>query len=228
MTTIIGLEYKDSAIIVADSQTTDSGGYIYNHPDVKKIAERGSFLIAGSGEVLPCDVAQHIWEPPVPTRKDYKDLFHFMVSKVMPSLRKCLADNGYNFDEDTKEQRFQFIVAVGGEIFDIDQECSVSKSEHNVYAAGSGAPFALGALHAGADAYEAMEIAAKLTAYTRKPYYSRVQPKHIKQEEQWHKVDFAQAHRRITLPTSLLQVGLDNQVNHNVTFQVCHTVKDRL
>ena len=73
MTTIIGIEYADSAAIVADSQTTDDSGRIYSHPDVKKIAERGAFLVAGSGEVLPCDVAQHIWEPPSPGKVDYKD-----------------------------------------------------------------------------------------------------------------------------------------------------------
>ena len=180
MTTIIGLEYKDSAVIVADSQTTDDNGRIYTHPDVKKIAERGHFLVAGSGEVLPCDVAQHIWEPPVPTKSDYKDLYHFMIAKAMPSLRKCLSENGYNFDEDTKETRFQFIMAVGGEVFDVDQELSISKSVDGVYAAGSGAPYALGALYAGADAYEAMEIASKLTAFTAGPYISKEQPKKIK------------------------------------------------
>jgi len=49
MTTIIGIEYQDSCFLVADSQTTDDSGKIYNHPDVQKIAERGAFLVAGSG-----------------------------------------------------------------------------------------------------------------------------------------------------------------------------------
>lgn len=179
MTTIIGLEYKDHAIIIADNQTTDDSGYIYSHPDVHKISERGSFLIAGSGEVLPCDIAQHIWEPPTPTKVDKKNLYHFMIAKVMPSLRKCLSDNGYDFNDGTKDMRFQFLIAINGEIFDIDQECSVSKSESNVYAAGSGAPYVLGAIHAGADAYEAMEIASKLTAFTAGPYLSKTQLKLI-------------------------------------------------
>ncbi len=48
MTTIIGLEHKDRCFIVADSQTTDADGRIYNHPEVKKISENGMFLIAGS------------------------------------------------------------------------------------------------------------------------------------------------------------------------------------
>jgi ATP-dependent protease HslVU (ClpYQ) peptidase subunit len=180
MTTIIGLEYKDRCFLVADSRTTDDSGRIYTHPEVQKISENGSFLIAGSGETLPCDIAQHIWEPPVPTKQDREDLYHFMIVKAMPSLRKCMSENGYNFDEDVKDTRFQFIMAVGGEIFDVDQELSISKSADGVYAAGSGASYALGAIYAGADAYEAMEIASKLTAFTAGPYISKEQPRKIK------------------------------------------------
>jgi ATP-dependent protease HslVU (ClpYQ) peptidase subunit len=152
MTTIIGLQYEDSCFIVADSRTTDESGRIYTHPEVQKISENGMFLIAGSGETLPCDIAQHVWIPPVPTKQDRDDLYHFMIVKAMPSLRKCMSENGYNFEEDSKDTRFQFIMAVGGEIFDVDQELSISKSADGVYAAGSGAPYALGAIHAGADA----------------------------------------------------------------------------
>ena len=177
MTTIIGIEYDKHCFIVADSQTTDSDGRIYSHPEVAKISENGFFLIAGAGETLPCDIAQHIWEPPAPTKQERKNLYRFMIAKAMPSLRKCMIENGYNFEEDTKETRFQFIMAVGGEIFDVDQELSVSKSADGVYGAGSGAPYALGAIHAGADAYEAMEIASKLTAFTAGPYISKEQPR---------------------------------------------------
>jgi len=180
MTTLIGIEYDDSCVLVADSRTTDDSGYIYTHPSVKKISETNGYLIAGSGEVLPCDVAQHIWEAPSPSKLDKKDLFHFMITKAMPSLRKCLSLNGFNFDEPKVEQRFQFLIALCGEIFDIDHELAVSKNISGVYAAGSGAPYALGALHAGADAYEAMEIASKLTAFTAAPYLSKTQFKHSK------------------------------------------------
>jgi ATP-dependent protease HslVU (ClpYQ) peptidase subunit len=180
MTTIIGIEYDNQCFMVADSQTTDDNGFIYNHPTVQKLAERNGFIIGGSGEVLPCDVAQHIWEPPTPTSKDKKDLYHFMIVKVMPSLRKCLNDNGYNFDETKTESRFQFLIAVCGEIFDIDNDLSVSKNGSGIYAAGSGAPYALGALHAGVDAYEAMEITSNLTAFTAGPYVSKIQFKHPK------------------------------------------------
>ena len=180
MTTIIGIEYDTRCLMVADSQTTDDNGFIYNHPHVKKLEDRGSFIIGGSGEVLPCDIAQHIWDPPTITSKDKKDLYHFMIVKAMPSLRKCLSDNGYNFDETKTESRFQFLISVCGEVFDIDHDLSVSKNASGIYAVGSGAAYALGALHAGADAYEAMEIASKLTAFTAGPYISKEQFKHIK------------------------------------------------
>lgn len=178
MTTIIGLQYDDHCSIVVDSRVVDDSGYIYNHPDSRKIAERNGFLIAGSGEVMPCDVAQHIWEPPAPTKADKKDLFHFMVAKVMPSLRKCFAINGIDLNAPKEEQRFNFLIAICGEIFDIDDELSVSRNENGIYAVGSGGAYAIGALYAGADAYEAMEIAATVSAFTAPPYYSKEQFKH--------------------------------------------------
>lgn len=178
MTTIIGLQYDNGCFIAVDSLVTDDSGYIYSHPDTRKISERGPYLIAGAGEVTPCDVAQHIWEPPVPTKADKKDLQHFMVAKVMPSLRKCLAENGFNFDEPKTDRRFDFLIAICGEIFDVDDSLSVSRNESGIYGIGSGGAYAIGALHAGADAHQAMEIASKVTAFTAGPYYSKEQFKH--------------------------------------------------
>ena len=178
MTTIIGIEYNDRSLFVADSRVTDDSGRIYAHKVMKKIATRGSLLIAGAGEVVPCDIAQNIWVPPQFTAKDKKDVYRFMITKVMPSLRKCLIDNGYNFDEDKKDgSRFQFLMSVGGEIFDIDEDLSVMKNEDNIYAIGSGGSFALGALYAGANPLVAMEIACKVSAYSAPPFYEEVQYK---------------------------------------------------
>lgn len=181
MTTIIGVEFKDKSVLIADNQVTDDSGRIYRHPQMAKICQRGDFLIAGSGEVSPCDIAQHIWNPPKLTTKDAKDVYHFMISKAMPSLRKCLEENGYNFNEDHDKSkdglRFQFLIACGGEIFDVDQDLAVMRSMDGFYAVGSGASFALGALHAGAKPMKAMEIAAKLTAFTSGPYLELVQEK---------------------------------------------------
>ena len=181
MTTIIGVQFDDKALIVSDNQVTDDNGRIYRHPQMVKIAEIGSFLIAGAGEVSPCDIAQHLWNPPKLSAKDKEDIYHFMIAKAMPSLRKCLEENGYNFNEDHDKSkdglRFQFLIACGGELFDVDQDLAVMRSADGVYGIGSGAPYALGAIHAGAKPMKAMEIAAKLTAFTSGPYIEREQYK---------------------------------------------------
>lgn len=181
MTTVIGLQHPNGCILVADSLIMDGAGRKYVHPEMKKLAERGNFVVGTSGDWQFCEVIQHRWNPPTPVAKDKKDLYGFMINKVVPTLRQCLIENGYNFDEsaDKKDgERFHILVAVCGYIFDIDEQLSVTMSNDGVYAIGSGGDIALGALHAGADAYQAMEIAAKLSAYTAAPFISKEQFKH--------------------------------------------------
>jgi ATP-dependent protease HslVU (ClpYQ) peptidase subunit len=178
MTTIVGVQYDGFCELVADSLVSDDSGRTWVHPDMTKINRRGSFLIAGSGEVAPCDIAQHIWKPPVPDEKDKRNIYHFMITKAMPSLRECLKSNGYDFDAgDDKDtsSRFQFLMAVNGELFDIGDDLSVMRSADGYYGVGSGAQIALGALHAGADAREAVEIACKISAFSGLPLQEEVQ-----------------------------------------------------
>lgn len=176
MTTIVGVEYDDHSLIMADSRVTDDHGKIFSHPSMTKINQRGAFIIAGAGEILPCDVIQHIWTPPKLMAADRKDLYHFMVSKVIPSMRRCLKDNGYNFDE-AGEDRFSFLVAVGGELFELDDDLGITKADTGFYGIGSGSSYAIGALMAGAEPRLAMQIAAKATAFTAEPFIEVTQSK---------------------------------------------------
>lgn len=179
MTTIVGIEHEYYCEIHVDSRITDDDGKIFSHPYMLKYAKRGPLIIAGSGEVFPCDVAQNMWNPPQPTEADKKNPYKFMITKVMPSLRDVLVKNGFNFDEpkEKNDVRFHFLIAFNGELFDVDQDLSVSKDESGFYGVGSGAPYALGALHAGADGEEALEIASKISAFTAPPFYSVTQYK---------------------------------------------------
>jgi ATP-dependent protease HslVU (ClpYQ) peptidase subunit len=181
MTTIIGVEYDDHCLIMADSRVTDDDGRVFSHPVMRKIANRGDLIIAGAGEVAPCDVAQNIWTPPQVTAKDKKDPYKYMITKAMPSLRKCLVENGYNFDEPKdkadSQSRFQFLIAVGGEIFDVDEDLAVMKSDKGLYAIGSGGAYALGALYAKAEPDEAMKIASEVSAFTFPPFAFETQYK---------------------------------------------------
>ena len=174
MTTIVAVQYKDRCVFGADNQVTDGSGRIYRHKDMAKISQKGHYLIAGSGEVQPCDVAQHIWKPPAVTANDRKDIYHFVITKVMPSLRDALKTNGYNFEEERDKSdtgpRFNFLLAVCGEVFDVSDDLSVCRTDSGLYGVGNGAAYALGALHAGASILESLKIAASLDAYTSGPF----------------------------------------------------------
>jgi ATP-dependent protease HslVU (ClpYQ) peptidase subunit len=178
MTTIVGIQHENKCVIFSDNQTTGGDGRKFNHAKMVKISKRGDFLIGGSGEAMPCDVAQHIWEPPTPTTKDLRDPYHFMISKVVPSLRKCLVDNGFNFDEDADgETRFDFLIAVAGHLFSVADDLSVGMRDDGIYGVGSGSKYAIGAIMAGATPLEAMRIAASQDAWTSGPFMKKEQYK---------------------------------------------------
>ena len=81
MTTIIAVQTDDGVIFGADSQVTASNGRKYSAQSMVKISERNGYIIAGSGECAPCDIAPHIWSPPIPTAKEKRDPYHFMIAK---------------------------------------------------------------------------------------------------------------------------------------------------
>lgn len=169
MTTIVAIECEDHCIVAADSITVGGNGRRYIHSDMAKISERGAFLIAGAGDAQPCDALQHTWNPPRVLQKDKENLFSFMVNKVVPSMRECIKNSGYDPDKDDKDAGFDFIIAVGGELFEVDTTFNVAKTKDNIYGVGSGSPFAMGALAAGASIELAVEIAARMSVNTEGP-----------------------------------------------------------
>jgi len=169
MTTIVAVQKKDGVEFGADSLVT--AGRKYNHPRMVKISQRGQYIIAGSGLASYCDVAQHIWNPPTPTAADKKDLYHFVIAKVIPSLKQCFKDNDLKLDtEKDDEPRFAFLIAVAGEVFDIADDFAVSLTSSGFYGVGSGSSLAIGALEAGASVEYALEIASRHDPYTAAPY----------------------------------------------------------
>ena len=170
MTTIVAVQSNDGVLFGADSQVTASNGRKYSATRMVKITERNDYIIAGSGECAPCDIAQHIWIPPKPTVKDKRDLYHFMIATVVPSLKQCFKDNDYKVNPDDDETAFSFLVAICGEVFEIADDFSISLDDSGFYGVGSGSGYAIGALHAGATVEQALTIAAMNDAFTSAPF----------------------------------------------------------
>jgi len=177
VTTIIAVQANQSVLFGADSQVTAPSGRKYSAKQMVKISQRNGYIIAGSGECAPCDIAQHIWMPPTPTVKDKKDLYHYVIAKVIPSLKQCFKENDYKVNPDDDENAFSFLIALHGQLFEIADDFSVSRDDSGFYGVGSGSSYAIGALHAGASIEQALTIAAKNDAFTSAPFI------YIEQEE---------------------------------------------
>ena len=179
MTTIVAIQHKDKVVFGADSQVTSPNGRTSNHPKMIKICERGDFIVAGSGECAPCDIAQHIWIPPKPTAKDFADVYHFMISKVVPSLKACFKEQEFKWNEADADgdTRFSFLIAVGGEVFELADDMSICLDSKGFYGVGSGSSYAIGALSAGVTIEKALQIATENDAYTSAPFMYVTQKK---------------------------------------------------
>jgi ATP-dependent protease HslVU (ClpYQ) peptidase subunit len=177
MTTIVAIQYADGVLIGSDSLVTADRKY--SHPKMCKVTTTGPYLIAGSGEVAACDIIQHIWEPPIPTVADKKDLYHFMIAVVIPSMKKCFKENEYKWDAEDDETKFAFLIAIEGEVFEIADDLSVCLDSAGFYGIGSGSSLALGALKAQADMPMALQIASEIDPYTAPPFTYHTQKKRI-------------------------------------------------
>jgi ATP-dependent protease HslVU (ClpYQ) peptidase subunit len=169
MTTIVAVQKDDGVYFGADSLVTATRKY--NHPNMVKISERNNYIIAGSGLSSYCDVAQHIWKPPTPNAIDKKNLYHFFIAKVIPTLKECFKANDLKLESEKDEDtRFAFLIAVCGEVFEVADDFAVSMDGSGFYGVGSGANLAIGALETGANLEKALKIASKHDPYTAEPF----------------------------------------------------------
>lgn len=168
MTTIVGISKNGDVIFGADSQVTD-GNRKHNHIKMEKISKKNGYLIAGSGDSGPCDILQHLFDPPVPSVQERKDLYHYMITKFVPAMRECLEENDWKPDP-KDDSGFNMLIAFDGEIFDIGNDFGVIINDTGIYGVGSGSQFAIGALAAGASVELALEYAANNDIYTSGPF----------------------------------------------------------
>lgn len=172
MTTIIGIDDIHECELIADAQTT-SDNRPYRHSQMGKLVRRGDYILAGAGSGFACDLVQYVWMPPP---WDGSEPAGFMRSVVVPHLRGTLDGNDWQPNAE-KDETLVMLVGLAGRIFQIESDFTVLMRSDGLYAIGSGAAYAIGALEAGASADEAMQIAARNDIYTGLPSERMVQVK---------------------------------------------------
>jgi ATP-dependent protease HslVU (ClpYQ) peptidase subunit len=146
MTTLIALQHDDWCLIAADSQTT---GYDLSSDcsTMGKIAKNGQYLVSAAGLVRGMNLIQHSFVPPIAPKRN---LDKFMINRFIPELRKTFIESGYEIksDGDPASHDNDFIVAVNGTLYFIDEAYGLERINNKLYCAGSGQKLALGAAFA--------------------------------------------------------------------------------
>ena len=161
MTAIVGIQGKGWAVIAADSMTTyDDKPYYAKGMD--KVTKKGDYVFAFSGDAIAGNIASFLWAPPKVIKSMSIDTF--MQTKVLPSLRETMKDNGYEPDTvKDKDAGFDALICLNGIIYEVDQDYLWSRDDRGLYAVGGGGSLALGALATGfsKNSIKAAEFAAR-------------------------------------------------------------------
>jgi len=103
---------------------------------------------------------------PPPIAED-QDVFAYMATSFVESVRQCLKDGGYTIVQNNEETGGSFLVGYRGRLFHIESDFQVSEVLDSYDATGCGMEYALGSLHTTAesdDEYPADRLTAALDA----------------------------------------------------------------
>jgi len=199
MTTIVAIQGEGYSVICTDSRISsfDETGMAYQITTLgtgsSKIAPNGKYLLGAAGDVRAINILHHAFIPPTPsfTSSGVK-LDQFITQKFIPALRACFEETGYAMpDNDEKthiaEQASTIVVVINGTTYIIESDYSWTSDKTGIYAIGTGASYALGALHTMTSGKEmtitkaktavnkALAIASKFDPYTGSPFQTFVQ-----------------------------------------------------
>lgn len=199
MTTIIAIQGADYAAIGSDSRISsfDESGAAYQITTLgagsSKIAANGKYILGAAGDVRAINILHYAFTPPAPpTSAKGKKLDQFITNKFIPAMRECFELEGYaTADNDSKshmsEQNSTILVCVHGTIYVIESDYGWTSDSNGIYALGTGAPYALGALQvltngkrlnktqAKTVITKALASAAKFDPYTGTPFTTYLQ-----------------------------------------------------
>jgi ATP-dependent protease HslVU (ClpYQ) peptidase subunit len=166
MTCVVGVEHPWGCELVADSQTTGGDSRPYRGRGMEKAVRRGRYLLAVAG-ISQFTEAFIRFQPPKPP---VGAGVGFLRSEFVPALRRALRGDGLDLDNrDPEATVLEALIAVGGRLYLLDDGGGISVTDTGIYGIGGSSKYAVGALHAGASARDAVRIACELDVYTGLP-----------------------------------------------------------
>lgn len=199
MTTIVGFQGDGYSVVATDSRISsmDGSGFAYQVTTLgsgtSKIAQNGKYLLGAAGDVRAINILHHSFTPPQPAPSlKGKKLDAFITNKFIPSLRAAFEEHGYaaperDSSDHIAEHSSTVVCVVNTAIYIIEGDYSWTSDTTGIYAIGTGAPYALGALQALLPKHKpnpqqaktillkALTITAKFDPYTGAPFQTYLQ-----------------------------------------------------
>ena len=143
MTCILGLEYDGGIAMGGDSAS--SNGSIVRLSTTPKVFRLPNMLIGYTWSFRMGQIIQYSKD--VPKIKAKKSNYKYLINDFVPFLRDIFKDAGWLKTENSRDEGGEFLIGLRGEIFKLQSDFSVLRYDDGFAAVGSGADFALGALH---------------------------------------------------------------------------------
>ncbi len=176
MTCIVGITHNSRVYIGADSAAASERWDLQIRAD-SKIFRNGDFIMGFTSSFRMGQLLAYAFEPP--KRHEDRDIYAFMVTDFINSVRECFKNGGVAKRQEEVEQCGTFLVGYEGRLFKIIDDYQVAESVDGFDACGSGDLAALGALYATRQSLakepetriqEALKAAEKYSVGVRSPF----------------------------------------------------------
>jgi len=164
VTTIIMVQEEDDVLLGWDSllsRGNESGVLVQT-----KFVENGGVVMGVTGGINALDMLQYSDLPEYEGQPARKWLVTTWVPAVWERVRELPG-----LTDEQGQVNFGLLAVVDGEGFEFDSLLSPYQLVEGIYTSGSGADYARGALFAGADVMEALQIACRIDPYSGGPTF---------------------------------------------------------
>lgn len=176
MTCIVGLvDSKKKSVLIGGDSAAVGGANIFIRKDVKVFLNK-DFVIGCTSSFRMIQLLRYSFKPPV---VGSKDIYEYMCTDFINSVRKCFKEGGYlQTYTDGDEKGGTFLVGYKNRLFKVENDFQVAENMNGVDACGCGQDFALGVLYSLSKhnistrdkALKALEAAEFLANGVRRPF----------------------------------------------------------
>ena len=146
MTCIVGLLDGEDIYIGGDSAGVNTETYTIAERKDEKVFKNGEFIFGFTSSFRMGQLLRYAFNPP-PYYTDV-DLYKYMVTDFVDSIRKCLKEGGYARTKEGEETGGTFLVGYKGRLFMIDCDYQVAEHSCPYFSVGCGEEYAKGCLYA--------------------------------------------------------------------------------